>query len=82
MSSRGESLRIVDQANTLCVAAWLNHLDLTATYGRAVTTSLEVDHYDMGPLLSYFLAPGMTGLTFDDVAQRVLLENPRRWKSP
>ena len=31
----------------------------------------------MGPLLGYFLAPDTTGLTFEDVARRVLLENQR-----
>ena len=68
-------VRVIDRANTLHVAAWLHHMDLTTTYGKAITISLEVDHYDMGPLLNYFLAPDMTGLTFDDVAQKVLVKN-------
>ena len=56
---------------------WLHRLDLTATYGRSVTTSLEVDHYDMGPLLGYFLALDTSGLTFKEVFQRLLQENWR-----
>ena len=68
-------VRVADRANTLHVATWLHRLDLTSNYGRAVTISLEVDRYDMGPLLGYFLALGTTGLTFEDVTRRVLLEN-------
>ena len=68
-------VRVADRANTLWVAMWLHCLDLTATYGKAVTTSLEVDRYNMRPLLGYFLARGMTGLTFKEVSQRVLFEN-------
>ena len=56
---------------------WLHHLDLTTNYGRVVTTSLEVDRYDMGPLLGYFLALGMSGLTFEEESQRALQENRR-----
>ena len=75
VSSRGRDVRVADWVNTLHVAVWLYCMDLAATYGPAVTSSLEADHYDMGPLLNYFLAPDTAGLTFDDVAQRVLLEN-------
>ena len=56
---------------------WLHRLDLTTTYSRVVTVSLEVDCYDMGPLLCYFLAPDMSGLTFEEVSQRLLHENRR-----
>ena len=69
------NIRVADWANTLHVASWLHCLDLASTYGRVVTISLEVDCYDMGPFLGYFLAPGTTGLTFEEVAERVLLEN-------
>ena len=56
---------------------WLHRLDLTTTYSRVVTVSLEVDHYDMGPLLGYFLASDTSGLTFEEVSQRLLHENQR-----
>ena len=67
--------RVADWANTLRVAVWLYRLDLAVTYGRAVTVSLEVDRYNMGSLLAYFLAPDASGLTFEEVSQRLLHEN-------
>ena len=60
--------RMSDRANTLQIVVWLHRLDLAATYGRSVTTSLEVDRYDMGPLLGYFLALGTSGLIFEEVS--------------
>ena len=67
-------IRVKDQANILRVAAWLHHLDLAATYGRAVSESPDVGDYDMGPLLEYFLVPRTSGLTFEEVARRVAQE--------
>ena len=62
-------------ANILCVAAWLYCLDLAAIYGKAISASLEVNRYDVGPLLEYFLTPKTSSLTFEEVTQRVLVEN-------
>ena len=75
-------VRFTDQANTLWVATSLHRLDLTTTYGKAISTSLEVDHYDMGSLLEYFMVPKTSSLTFKEVMQRVLLKTVVRWKSP
>ena len=60
-------VRVKDQANTLHVATWLHCLDLTTNYGRAISVSLDVGQYDMGPLLEYFLMPRTSGLTFKEV---------------
>ena len=68
-------MRVTDQANTLHVATWLHRLDLTTTYGRSVSISPDVEQYDMGPLLEYFLMPRTSSLTFEEVTLRVLQEN-------
>ena len=68
-------MRVTDQANTLRVATWLHRLDLATNYGRSVSISPDVEQYDMGPLLEYFLMPRTSGLTFKEVTQRVSQEN-------
>ena len=68
-------MRLVDQANILRIAIWLHHLDLAATYSRAVSDSPDVEEYDIGPLLEYFLAPQTSGLTFREIADRLAQEN-------
>ena len=57
------------------VAVWLHHLDLTSTYGRAVSNFPGAGDYDMGPLLEYFLAPQTSGLTFREIADRLTRDN-------
>ena len=69
------NMRVTDQVNTLCVATWLHHLDLTANYGRAVSESPDVGQYNVGPLLEYFLMLRTSSLTFKEVTQRVSQEN-------
>ena len=64
-------VRVMDQVNTLCVAAWLHCLDLTANYGRAISVSPDAEQYDMGPLLEYFLMPRTSGFTYKEVVRRV-----------
>ena len=68
-------MRVKDRANTLWVATWLHHLDVTATYGKPTSMSLEVARHNMGPLLEYFLALKTSNLTLEEVAQRILVEN-------
>ena len=68
-------MRVTHRENTLRVATWLHCLDLAANYGRAVSVSLGVGDYDMGPLLEYFLTSRTSGLTFEEVTQRVSQEN-------
>ena len=70
-------VRVTDQAQILCVAAWLHHLDLCATYGAEIAASPRVEDYDIGPLLEYFLMPKLSDITFGEVASMVAQEN--RW---
>ena len=44
-------IRVTDWAQILCVAIWLHHLDLSATYGVEIAASPRVEDYDIGPLL-------------------------------
>ena len=70
-------VRVTDRAQILRVATWLHHLDLTATYGVEIAASPQVEDYDFGPLLEYFLMPKLTNITLQEVAARVAQENRR-----
>ena len=70
-------IRVTDRAQILHVAAWLHRLDLSATYGAEITASPQVEDYDMGPLLEYFLMPKLSDITLEEVAARVAQENRR-----
>ena len=70
-------VRVTDRAQILRVAAWLHHLDLSATYGAKIAASPWVEDYDIGPLLEYFLMPKLSDITLEEVATRVAQEN--RW---
>ena len=70
-------VRVMDRAQILHVAAWLHHLDLSATYGTEIAASPQVEDYDMGPLLEYFLMPKLLDITLEEVAARVAQENRR-----
>ena len=59
------------------VAAWLHRLDLSATYGTEIAASPQVEDYDIGPLLEYFLMPKLSDITLEEVAARVAQENCR-----
>ena len=61
----------------MCVAAWLHRLDLCATYGAEIAASPQVEDYDIGPLLKYFLMPKLSDITLGEVATRVAQENCR-----
>ena len=65
------------RAQILRVATWLHRLDLAATYGAEIATSPQVEDYDFGPLLEYFLMPKLTNVTLQEVAARVAQENRR-----
>ena len=75
-------VRVTDRAQILRVAVWLHHLDLHATYGTEIATSLQVEDYDIGPLLEYFLMPKLSDITFAEVASRVAQENRRDMEVP
>ena len=68
-------VRVTDWAQILCVAAWLHHLDLHATYGAEIAASPQVEDYDIGPLLEYFLMPKLLDITFGEVTSMVAQEN-------
>ena len=70
-------VRVTDRAQILCVAAWLHRLDLSATYGAEIAASPQVQDYDIGPLLEYFLMPKLSDITLKEVALKVAQENHR-----
>ena len=68
-------VRVTDRAKILRVTAWLHRLDLSATYGAEIVASPQVEDYDIGPLLEYFLMPKLSDITLEEVAARVAQEN-------
>ena len=70
-------VRVTDRAQILHVAAWLHRLDLSTTYGAEIAASPQVEDYDIGPLLKYFLMPKLSDITLEEVAARVAQENRR-----
>ena len=74
-------IRVTDRAQILRVAIWLHRLDLRATYGVEIAASPQVEDYDMGPLLEYFLMPKLSDITLGEVASRVAKENCRDMES-
>ena len=64
-------VRVTDRAQILHVAIWLHHLDLRATYGAEIAASPQVEEYDTGPLLKYFLMPKLSDITQGEVTSRV-----------
>ena len=75
-------VRVTDRAQILRVAIWLHRLDLCATYGTEITASLQVEDYDIGPLLEYFLMPKLLDITLTEVASRLAQENRRDMEVP
>ena len=53
-------VRVMDRAQILRIATWLHRLDLAATYGVEIAASSQVEDYDFGPLLEYFLMPRLS----------------------
>ena len=70
-------VRVTDRAQILCIATWLHRLDVAAMYGVEIATSPQVEDYDFGPLLEYFLMPRLTTVTLQEVTTRVAQENRR-----
>ena len=70
-------VRVTDRAQILRVAAWLHRLDLSTTYGAEIAASPQVEDYDIGPLLEYFLMPKLSDITLEEVTARVAQENCR-----
>ena len=70
-------VRVTDRAQIMRIATWLHRLDLTATYSVETSNSPQVEDYDFGPLLEYFLMPRLSTITPQEVAARVAQENRR-----
>ena len=70
-------VRVTDRAQILRIATWLHRLDLTATYSVEIANSPQVEDYDFGPLLEYFLMPRLSTVTLQEVTARVAQENRR-----
>ena len=68
-------VRVTDRAQIMRIATWLHHLDLAATYSVETSNSPQVEDYDFGPLLEYFLMPRLSTITPQEVAARVAQEN-------
>ena len=70
-------IRVTDRAQIMRIATWLHHLDLAATYSVETSNSPQVEDYDFGPLLEYFLMPRLSTITPQEVAARVAQVNRR-----
>ena len=70
-------VRVTDRAQIMRIATWLHRLDLAATYSVETSNSPQVEDYDFGPLLEYFLMPRLSTITPQEVAARVAQENRR-----
>ena len=68
-------VRVTDRAQIMRIATWLHRLDLAATYSVETSNSPQVEDYDFGPLLEYFLMPRLSTITPQEVAARVAQEN-------
>ena len=70
-----QDVRVMDHAVALQVAVWLHWLNM-ATGGEVLASeSLESEQHHLGPLLESFLTPRMSGLTYQEVVDQVLMEN-------
>ena len=76
-----QDARVLERAKTLRVAVWLHRLDMAATGDGEASYSLEVTQHSSGPLLEFLLAPQASNLTFEEVIDRVLMENRSRIES-
>ena len=74
-------LRVEEKAKTLQVAVWLHHLDMAAAEDGTASLSLDVTWHGRGPLLEFLLAPMTSSLIFEEVIQRVLVENRYKTES-
>ena len=68
-------LRVLERAKILWLAVWLHRLDMAATGDGEASYSLEVTRHSRGPLVGFLLAPQASSLMFEEVVDRVLVEN-------
>ena len=70
-------VRVMDHAVSLQVTVWLHRLDMAGGGKVLASKSLEAGQHHQGLLLEFFLAPGRSGLTYQQVVDQVLTENRR-----
>ena len=70
-------VRVMDHAVALQVAVWLHRLDMAVGGEARASETLEAGQHYLGPLLESFLTSRTSGLTYQDVVDRVLMENHR-----
>ena len=67
--------RVLERAKTLRVAVWLHRLDMATAGDRMASYSLDTTRHSRGPLLEFLLTLQASNLTFEEVFDRVLVEN-------
>ena len=72
-----QDVRVMDHAMALRVAIWLHQLDMAMGGEPLASESLEARQHYLDPLLESFLTPRMSGLTYQEVVDHVLMENRR-----
>ena len=72
-----QDVRVMDHAMALRVAVWLHRLNMAMGGEALASESLEARQHHLGPLLESFLTPRMSGLTYQEVVDQVLMENRR-----
>ena len=70
-------VRVMDHAMALRVAVWLHRLNMAVGGEALASETLEARQHYLGPLLESFLIPRTSGLTYQEVVDRVLTENRR-----
>ena len=72
-----QDVRVMDHAVALRVAVLLHQLNMAVGGEARAFESLEASRHHLGPLLESFLTPRTSGLTYQEVVDRVLTENRR-----
>ena len=70
-------VRVMDHAVALRVTVWLHQVDMAVGGEPLASESLEAGQHHLDPLLESFLTPRTSGLTYQEVVDRVLTENRR-----
>ena len=68
-------VRVLERAKTLWVAVWLHRLDMATAGDRTASYSLDATRHGRGPLVEFLLSPQASNLTFEEVVDRVWVEN-------
>ena len=73
--------RVLERAKTLWVAVWLHRLDMATTGDGEASYSLEITWHGRGPLVELLLVPQTSSFMFEEVIDRVLVENQYKIES-